>query len=255
MQTEKRQIRAVLFDMDDTLLDWSGQTGSYTELIRPNVDNMYEYLAADGHKLPERDEFARCYREVVVEQWGEAKKTWNSVHFPGTLEICFRRLGLDLDKIDLERVMRAYDNRPLPGVALFPDAIEVLQTLREQGYKVALVTNSMFPMWMRDTELHAFEIFDFFDVRITSGDSGYMKPHPAIYERALDLLGVLPDEAVFVGDRPANDIAGANEVGLVSVLISPAHLERELDGVEPDYIISTLSELPPILDKLEGKQE
>jgi FMN phosphatase YigB (HAD superfamily) len=60
---------------------------------------------------------------------------------------------------------------------------------------------------------------------------------------------------VFVGDRPVNDIAGANEAGMISVLISPPHLDRELNGVQPDYIIQRLSELIPILDKLEEGQK
>jgi putative hydrolase of the HAD superfamily len=108
-------------------------------------------------------------------------------------------------------------------------------------------------MWMRDIELQAFGILDFLDVRLTSGDVGYMKPHPFIYWRALELLGVKPEESVFVGDRPANDIAGANEAGLTSVLISPPHLNRDLDGVRPNYTISNLKELLPILAQLEGE--
>jgi FMN phosphatase YigB (HAD superfamily) len=103
---------------------------------------------------------------------------------------------------------------------------------------------------MRDIELAEFNILHYFDARVTSGDIGYLKPHPQIYRRILEMLNVRPDQAVFVGDRPANDIAGANEVGLISVLMAPPHLERDLNGVVPDYTISTLSELLPLLEKL-----
>jgi FMN phosphatase YigB (HAD superfamily) len=53
-----------------------------------------------------------------------------------------------------------------------------------------------------------------------------------------------------VGDRPAHDIAGANEVGLTTVLITPPHVEFDLNGVVPDFTIKTLSELPAILANL-----
>ncbi len=63
-------------------------------------------------------------------------------------------------------------------------------------------------------------------------------------------MKVSPDRAVFVGDRPKNDIAGANAVGLVSVLMDPPHLARDLNGVVPDYTIPCLTDLLPILDEL-----
>ena len=105
----------------------------------------------------------------------------------------------------------------------------------------------MLPMWMRDIELAHYGLLDYFDARITSGDTGYMKPHPAIYWRAMGLLDTTPDRAVFVGDRPENDIVGANEVGMVSVLMSPDHLDIPLNGVEPNYTITRLGQLLPIL--------
>jgi putative hydrolase of the HAD superfamily len=105
---------------------------------------------------------------------------------------------------------------------------------------------------MRDIELREYQMLQYFDARLTSGDTGYMKPHPTIYQKALDLLGVEARQALFVGDRPANDIAGANDAGMVSVLMSPLHLERDLEGVCPNYTISCLSELLPILKGMEN---
>ncbi len=137
------------------------------------------------------------------------------------------------------------------GVTLFDDTIPVLETLRQRAYKIGLVTNSMLPMWMRDVELHAYNIIDYFDARITSGDAGYMKPHPVIYTKILTALEITPEQAVFIGDRPGNDIAGANAVGITSVLMSPPHLNHKLNGNEPDYIITNLSDLLPILEALE----
>ncbi len=67
----------------------------------------------------------------------------------------------------------------------------------------------------------------------------------------METLAVEPQQAVFVGDRPANDIAGANEAGLVSVWINPPHLELELNGVVPDYEVTELAQLLPILNKLD----
>ena len=149
-------------------------------------------------------------------------------------------------------MLRVYDWQTVPGVEPFADTLPVLEKLKSAGYKIGLITNAMQPMWMRDIELRSYGILDYLDARLTSGDVGFMKPHPFIYWQALELLDVQPEESVFVGDRPANDIAGANEAGLTSVLISPDHLDRDLDGVRPNFTINTLTELLPILTKLEG---
>lgn len=252
MSAEKR-IKAVIFDLDDTLIDWSGQTRRYSDVVRPHLDNMYHHLARDGHALPDSDDFATCFQEAASTQWAQARDgNWSGISFENALCTCLMTLGINPSRIDLEALMRAYDVRPIVGVELFPDTIPVLETLKQQGYKLGLVTNSMMPMWMRDAELANYELIPYLDIRVSSGDVGYMKPHPAIFRHIADLLQIRPEEAVFVGDRPMNDIAGANEAGMVSVLITPPHLTFELNGVQPDHIIKRLSELLPILDELEA---
>jgi putative hydrolase of the HAD superfamily len=248
----RRRIRAVLFDLDDTLIDWSGLTADYPVFMRPHLENVYDYLSEQGHPLPDCDAFCECYLNTVIDHWREAKKTWNAVNFGRVLVDFCTTLGLDVSQIDFQGVMCAYDAKPIPDVVLFADTIPVLKALRHQDYKIGLVTNSMLPMWMRDVELQAYEIIDYFDMRITSGDTGFIKPHPFIYQKALELLDVAPNEAVFVGDRPDYDIAGANDAGLTSVLMSPPYLERELNNIHPDHIITCLSQLLPVLKQLEG---
>lgn len=251
MLRDDKRVTAVLFDLDDTLLDWSGQTSHFSDIFRPHVNNIYTHLADDGHVLPAREDFFQCYTDTIIAHWAEAKKEFTGVNFGNALTDCFTQTGLDTETIDLTAVMRAYNCTPIPGVTLFDDTIPVLESLRQQNYKIGLVTNSMLPMWMRDAELRAYNIIDYFDARITSGDAGYMKPHPEIYNQMLTALEITPDQAVFIGDRPGNDIAGANAVGITSILMSPPHLNHQLNGNEPDYIITSLSDLLPILEALE----
>lgn len=246
-----RRVEAVIFDLDDTLIDWSGQAVSWQTFSRPMIDNLYTYLTERGYDLPASDEFAGQMEREISGVWQEAKLTWAGARFADALQRLFAALQLPVDEIDLDEVMRVYQWRPMPGVVPFPDAYQVLDRLQAQSYKLGLVTNSFLPMWMRDVELVEYDLLDYFNARITSGDTGYMKPHPAIYQRMLALLDTPAERAVFVGDRPENDIAGANEAGLISVLMAPAHLERELNGVEPDYTITSLSELLPLLEELE----
>jgi putative hydrolase of the HAD superfamily len=250
---EKHRIKAVLFDMDDTLIDWSGVEVDVTAVEIHHLQNVYTHLTTLGHQPPPFPDFFNQFREIMVATWTEAKKSWAGVSFAQVLQTLFTSCGLKTKQIDMDGVLHAYNWSVLPGVAPFDDTLPVLAKLKNAGYKIGLITNAMQPMWMRDIELRAYGILDYLDARLTSGDVGFMKPHPFIYWRALELLEVQPEESIFVGDRPANDIAGANEAGLISVLMAPPHLNRELNGVRPNFTISSLSELLPILAQLEGE--
>lgn len=251
MSNRTRRIEAVIFDLDDTLLDWSGREESWQEVTRPLLENVYHHLVESGHALNDPEAFYELVHQHVEGVWEEAKKDWSGAYFGDALLLACEDAGLDTTRLDLDELMRVYNWQPMPGVDPYEDTFCVLDALQDHGYRIGLITNSFYPMWMRDVELRHYNLLDYFDARITSGDSGYMKPHPAIYQRILDLLDVPAARAVFVGDRPENDIAGANEAGLISILIDPPHLDRELQGIVPDFTITRLSELLPILEQLE----
>ena len=247
MSHSAKRIDAVIFDLDDTILDWAGLNGNFGTVNQMHAGYLYDYLATADFPLPPKDDFLQIFRNTVIEGWRVAKQTWAGVRFERVVVEALTAVNLDPSQLDMDELMQAYRWGPMPGVVPFADAEATLRTLRQQGYKIGLVTNAMLPMWMRDIELAHYGLLDYFDARITSGDTGYMKPHPAIYWRAMGLLDTTPDRAVFVGDRPENDIVGANEVGMVSVLMSPDHLDIPLNGVEPNYTITRLGQLLPIL--------
>jgi HAD superfamily hydrolase (TIGR01509 family) len=251
MKKDRRRIEAVLFDLDDTLIDWSNLSVTFDQFYSLRVHRLYVYLKGLGYQLPEESDFLDLQREAIIDTWEEAKANWTIKSF-GTI-ICqlLESLGLDTSELEGDELLGIIGWAPWPGVNPFPDTIDVLEILRQRNYKIGLLTNSFLPMWMRDKELEAYNLLHYFDARLTAADIGFVKPHPDIYHALLDRLEVSPKQAVFVGDRPKNDIAGANAVGLHSVLMDPPHLDYELDGVVPDYTISSLSELLPILDKLE----
>lgn len=225
--------------------------GTFGSINQKLAVNIYEHLLEEGHAVPEKKIFLRAFSETIIESWRVAKQTWAGVNFARTLQQTFTAVNLDPAVVDLDAALQAYNWGPMPGVLPYPDAVEMLDWLRANDYQIGLVTNAMLPMWMREAELEAYGLLHYFDARITSGDTGYMKPHPAIYWRIMGMLHTTPERCVFVGDRPGNDIVGANKVGLHSVLINPPHLDHDLDGVVPDYTITTLRELVPILETLD----
>lgn len=253
MSREGRRIQAVIFDLDDTLIDWSQPALTWEEFTRPMTDNVHRHLVAAGHPLPEEDVFYERFRQEVEDEWEQAREAWMGASFGEALRRTLQIFDIDEGRVDLEELMRVYNWQPMPGVTLYEDALQVLAELRRRNYKLGLITNSFLPMWMRDVELRHYDLIDFFEARLTSGDAGYIKPHPEIYRQMLGMLDATPEASVFVGDRPQNDIAGANEAGLISVLIDPPHLAREVNEHVPDFTIERLGELVDVLERLESE--
>ena len=116
---------------------------------------------------------------------------------------------------------------------------------------LGLITNASTPMWLRDTELEEVGLLHYFsDCRLSAVDVGYLKPHPAIFQHALDKLQLQPSEVVFVGDNPEADVSGAQSVGMKAVLRvvqKPGIITSRL--FTPDARIDTFHELPAILDE------
>jgi putative hydrolase of the HAD superfamily len=113
-----------------------------------------------------------------------------------------------------------------------------LTTLRQRGHALALVTNCS-----AETEvaLDRLELRPLFDVLALSSSIKAAKPDPAIYQYAIDGLGIDPATAVFVGDGDTEEHAGAARFGMTTVLLKrPGATER---NVQTDYTITSLLEL------------
>ena len=246
----EKQIKAVIFDLDDTLIDWSGLSLDYFELLGKPYEAMHAYLLDHGFPMPSIEDFVKMGEESVLAEWTQKKKTFAGANFEDALTATLKRCGISADQVDMLALMKAYEWKAAPGVEPYPDTHSTLTYLKEQGYKIGLITNAFQPMWMRDPELEEYDLIKYFDARITSGDTRFMKPHPAIYWRMLGLLDLMPGDCVFVGDRPGHDVQGAHNVGMIGIMIDPPHLDRGFEGASPDYVIHSLSELLPILEEL-----
>lgn len=138
--------------------------------------------------------------------------------------------------------------RSLPLV--YEETFEVLQDLRDGGYKLLLLTNGS-PDLQQEKLDGVPEIADYFDEIVISGNFGEGKPSPRLFQHAMDKLGIAAGEGVMVGDKLTTDIQGANGVGMTSVWINRHRTQLSGDNV-PSYEIASLRELIPLLNRLNG---
>ena len=122
------------------------------------------------------------------------------------------------------------------------------RALRARGLRIGLLSNTSWPRAFHEHFLERDGLVELIDVRLYTSELGYVKPHPSVFVDALASVEVGdPRRAVFVGDRPYDDIHGARQAGLRTVLrASPDVPPYE---VEPDAVIDQLSELVDLVDR------
>lgn len=119
----------------------------------------------------------------------------------------------------------------------YPDAAPALRELRSGGVTVVAASNwdCSLPDFLRTAGL-----WDLLDGAATSAAAGAAKPDPAVFQEALAIAGVEPEQALHVGDSPENDLAGARAAGVRGVLLVR-------DGRPPDGALATLADLPSLV--------
>jgi putative hydrolase of the HAD superfamily len=247
------RITAVFFDLGDTL--WHFPNMPPRETVRKEtVGRIRRLLESWGeHFEGERFYMGRDIRMAVEEETSRAFHG-DSVD-PNYPELC-RRIAaqhdLDLTLEQGEELWEAWNlGGAFLGRQLFPDVLPTLGWLRDRGVRLATVTNRGFSGPRFHEELRDLRLEELFEVTAISCDVGYMKPHPRIFQYALDLMKVEAAETAMVGDSLRADVEGAKALGMIAIWRRPVvgePLEATEDipepgAVTPDYTIDNIGEL------------
>jgi putative hydrolase of the HAD superfamily len=111
----------------------------------------------------------------------------------------------------------------------------MLESLRSHGLRLGVVSNAFDPGRLLHRDLEQMGIAERIDHAVFSSEVGKRKPHPEIFEHALQALEVSPEETLFVGDRLYEDVLGAAELGMTTVQAIWFRADEHPDGGEPDY--------------------
>ena len=247
------KITCVLFDMDDTLIDWSGSKSNWAETERRHISYVYDYLTEMG-RVPNVsiEHFSTSYRERVMDGWAESRSTLRAPQMVRIMRTVLEECEVTFDDaFTVEMVLKAYNWQGMDGVCVFPDVPDALQKLVDMGIKIGILTNAFQPMWMRDAELERFGLLQFFPevhTRMSAADLGYLKPSPDVFKKALANMGTTPEETIYVGDNLAADIAGAQSVGMRAILrdVHPKSLASTL--VKPDAVVKRFDDLLQLVE-------
>jgi len=228
----KRVIRAIVFDLDNTLTDFMRMKEA---AINAAIDGMIDA----GFRLS-RSELRERVDSIYREQGLEFQRVFD--------ELLEREFG-EVDPKILASGIVAYRRARESALVLYPHAHMTLLELLKRGIRLGVVSDApRLQVWMR---LCALGLHHVFDAVVTFEDTGARKPAPAPFREVLRQLQVDPQEAMMIGDWAERDVVGAKSLGMKTVFARYGDtFDTKVSGA--DYDVDDVFELVGIVDALQG---
>lgn len=225
-------VRALIFDLDDTLSDRQASIEDYISRFIttyfPQADASRQAFIAERFRAADQNGY-RDKKEVydmLVSQlsWSDPPTTEEYIAF---------------FKEELPRCIKPMEH-------LYP----VLDYFKSKGVPMAVITNGS--VQVQGAKIAQLGIRDYFDTVIISAEAGIKKPHPDIYAIALQRLNMAPADVWFIGDHPQNDVAGAVKCGIQAIWMARDNVWDDQLEHKPHKSIRNLQELVPIYENALG---
>jgi putative hydrolase of the HAD superfamily len=222
-------IKAVVFDLDNTLWD-------FMKAKRVAIDAAVEAMIDAGLELPKKEMIDRIFNLYSIEGI-EDQQIFDKVLLKKFGKIDYRILAAGI-----VGYRRAKDG----ALTLYPHVMQTLTTLAKQGIKMAVISDApRLAVWLR---LSAFNLHQLFDEVVTFDDTGERKPSPKPFRKALQLLGLKPEEVIMVGDWAERDVVGAKQVGMKTIFARYGNLFDTKDS-GADYEVNDIKEILAVIRK------
>lgn len=229
------KYKHLFFDLDHTLWDFESNA-------KLTLQELHHTLQLASHGIEDFEAFYERYIYHNTRLWERYRKG-----FIKRDDLRLKRMRLTLldFKIGNENLARSMDTQFLDQLPmrtlLFPDAIQILEYLRNKGYALHLITNGFESV--QHNKLKYSGLTDFFGNVITSEGSNSLKPNKEIFDFAFMKTGAVPQESIMLGDDIEADIEGARNAGIDQVFINHKNIT---DPVEATYTVGSLKELKNI---------
>ncbi len=246
------KINAVIFDLGGTLIEYAGSYDSWPALETPGFRGAYDSLHANGVSLPDFESFKTAGFNLLPEWWDEASAGVRNLRVADLMAETLKAVDVhNTPRSFIEEAGAAYEDGIHQQAEMVEGAATAVAQIKAAGYKVGLLSNTMFRPQMHERGLRQFGI-NGFDAKLFSADVNKWKPTAAPFLHLAAQLGVEPETAVYVGDDPRSDVLGGKRAGMKTVHIASSQ-QFEAARIAPDATLNNLSELDGLLREWTGK--
>ncbi len=222
-------INAVVFDLDNTLVD-------FMAMKRQAIDAAIHAMRDAGLRLP-GEEIRKRIDEIYKQRGIEFQNVFDQLLYDEFSKIDYKILSSGVI---------AYRRAREAALVPYPHVYMTLVELTKMHLKLAVVSDAPArEAWLRLCYLNFHHIFD---AVVTFDDTGERKPQPGPFRKALEMLGVKPEEALMVGDWAERDVVGAKQVGMKTVFARYGDTFGTLIS-NADYEVDDVAEVIEIVRK------
>ncbi len=252
----KRPVTAITFDLWDTVIVDDSEEPRRKELGLPpkpveRRDLVHAFL--NKHEPISREEVDLAYNVTDA----AFRKVWHDQHFTWSvrerLSVLLNGLGRELPEPEFAELIELHENMELRHR---PDLVQNFGPILEElhkNYKLGVISDTIFSPGTALRELLKGEdLLKHFDAFIFSDEAGCSKPHPGVFEKAAEALGVEIPHIVHVGDREHNDVGGPHAVGARAIFTTVIK-DRGYEDSKADAICHDYKDLPAIVAKLDQR--
>ncbi len=205
-----QHIKAIGFDLVNTLitLDYS--------ILSTAVSSLVQSLEKSGFDF-DRDVFKETYKTEAMRCFQKAHEDHIEIHNSEWIGRALNVLGFDVQYQDprILKAVDAYFSEFFCAAALIPGTVDILKTLKRK-YTLGMLSNFTHAPFVREL-IKRKNLARFFDVILISGELGYRKPHPRVFQTLVEKFGKKASEIMYIGDDPTADVKGAERAGLIPV--------------------------------------
>src|SRR5690554_842456 len=206
------KIKDVFFDLDRTLWDFEKNSEVALRIIFEEF-NLGDYISSFN-------DFHNEYKKVNASFWkayGEGKVTQEELR-AGRFRDTLKHFDMDNEVMGLDMNTMYIEVSPYQ-THLFPSAKEVLYDLKENNYRLHIITNGF--KEVQHIKLQQSGLSEIFESVLCSEEVGKSKPHPSVFYEAMSRAQAKANQSVMIGDDFNADIIGAENVGIPGVLFDP----------------------------------
>jgi HAD superfamily hydrolase (TIGR01549 family) len=221
-----------------------------------SMTKLHLALAEAGFETDKQqflDAYAKAHEKYRLIRYGELREVTNAVWVSETL----RSLGHEANAQDpkMKAALNIFFQDYVDSLELRPNAELLLKKVKETC-KLGLISNFTYAPVVHSS-LRKLGASQYFNAILVSGDLGWRKPHRKIFTDALNCLQVKPEETVYIGDCPTEDIKGAIEAGMKTVFVESQFYglaDLATSGEKPDTVAKDLQEVQGFLSKIMSNQ-
>ncbi len=240
-ETLRKEIQGLTLDLWGTILDDAHPPTDTIVYSEQRQQFLQEELQRYGYQITD-EQMQAAYKHA----WKYFDALWEkqiAFRADDGLREMLRFLRAELPPESFQKVVAFFESYKVPPLPL-DNVIPAIQNLAKK-YPLALISDTAWTPGRRLREiLEGYKILDCFRALIFSGEVGLTKPHPLLFERAIEGLQLEPSACLHVGDLQRTDVAGAKARGMRAVWIHrPVYASKEQEDHQPDVTVVSVAQL------------